>query len=72
MVTGLLDACSPLKVIFKSAKLWNNDESDNQRTSSSRKTQLGCRMLLLSPNDAISETILDRRTLLSERSERYY
>ena len=33
----------------------NNGESDNQRTSSSRKPNLGCRMLLLSPNDTASQ-----------------
>jgi hypothetical protein len=42
----------------------NNGESDNQRTTrSSRKTHLGCRIILLSPNDAVSQYWI---------AERYY
>jgi hypothetical protein len=36
-----------------------------------RKAHLGCRMILLSLDEAISQTLLDRQTLLSERSKRH-
>jgi hypothetical protein len=69
MVTDLLDALLPLKVIFKSAKLGAKAIISVQVVQ--EKKHPVCRMLLLSLNEDISETILDRRTLLSERSERY-
>jgi hypothetical protein len=57
MVTGLLDASSPLKEIFKSAKLCAimAISSDNQRTTVQENTHLGGRMLRLSQHDDVSQ-----------------